>query len=328
MKTKLLPLAFASILTLPTVSKAELHHHQHHTGPTAPIGVMGSHMHPEGEWMLSYTLMQMKMDGNRDGTESVSTPLAGYMVSPQSMDMDMHMLGVMMGYSENITLMAMLPVLSLSMDHTVNMTAAPFTTEASGIGDLNISAIIKTNERWLTKLGINLPSGSIDEKDVTPMSAGNPVQLPYPMQTGSGSYEFYGGLTYSDGEHNTNWGTQLNVTLRLNDNDRDYRLGNRLEITSWYSYAVDEQQSVSIRIKLQDWGNIKGADAELNPMMVPTADANLRAGSRADVLLGYNYQISKNILMGIEAGAPVYEKLDGPQLETDLILQLGAQYAF
>jgi len=328
MKRKIPPLVAASILILSTTAKAEKHHHQHHVGPAAPIGVMASHIHPKGEWMLSYSYMEMIMDGNRSDTDSVSTPLPGYMVSPESMDMDMHMLGVMMGYSESITLMAMLPVTSISMDHTVNMSGMPFTTEASGIGDLKLAALIKMNETWLGKIGLNLPTGSIDEKDVTPASMGNPVQLPYPMQLGSGSVDLNAGLTYNDGENNNSWGTQANIIVRLNDNDRDYHLGNRLEISSWFSYGIDHKQSTSLRLKLEDWANISGVDADLNPMMVPTADANLRAGTRVDVLLGYNYQISQNYLIGVEAGAPIYQKLDGPQLETDLNVQLGVQYAF
>jgi len=59
---------------------------------------------------------------------------------------------------------------------------------------------------------------------------------------------------------------------------------------------------------------------------VPTADASLRAGTRADLLLGYNYQLTKKTLVGIEAGVPVYQNLDGPQLKADLTFQLGVQY--
>ena len=57
--------------------------------------VMGDHLMREGEIMLSYRFMRMDMDGNRSGTNRVSTPLPGYMVSPLEMTMDMHMLGAM-----------------------------------------------------------------------------------------------------------------------------------------------------------------------------------------------------------------------------------------
>ena len=37
-----------------------------------PVGVMGEHMHKEGEWMFSYRYMQMEMDGNLEGSNSLS----------------------------------------------------------------------------------------------------------------------------------------------------------------------------------------------------------------------------------------------------------------
>ena len=320
-------LLLVASLLLPATATATAEHN-HHTGPDAPVGIMGNHIHPEGEWMMSYSVKQMQMDGNRTDTDRVNTPLAGYMVSPLSMDMTMHMLGVMRGYSEDITLMAMLPITSVSMDHIINANSKPFTTEASGIGDLKLSALIKTAENWITSVGLNLPTGSIDEKDVTPMSSGVALQLPYPMQLGSGSVDLLAGITYTNNNQNNSWGAQAEATVRLNDNDRDYRLGNRYVMSSWYSVGFNEKNSTSVRIKLEDWGNIRGADADLNPMMVPTARTDLRAGTRADILLGYNYQISKYYLIGLEIGAPIYQKLDGPQLETDLSMQLGVQYAF
>jgi len=302
--------------------------HDHHKLPDAPIGIMGHHTHPKGEWMISYSFMKMQMDGNRNGTDGVSVPLPGYMVSPLSMDMDMHMFGVMYGVTETMTFMAMLPVTSISMDHAVNMNGNEFTTEASGVGDLKLTALFETGENWVTSAGLNIPTGSIDEKDVTPASSGVAVQLPYPMQLGSGSYEFALGTSYIKNYGHNSWGNKADIIVRFNDNDRDYKLGNSFALNSWYSFGVSEKSTLSVRLKLLDWDNISGADTDLNPMMVPTADTNLRAGTRADVLLGYNYQLTNDTLLGLEIGAPVYQDLDGPQLETDLTLQLGVQYEF
>jgi len=320
-------LAIALICTayLPAVVQAG---HDHHATPDAPIGIMGHHLHPEGEWMISYSFMQMQMEGNRDGTDSVGVPLPGYMVSPLSMDMDMHMLGVMYGYSDKVTLMAMLPVTQISMDHMVNMNGNLFTTEASGVGDLKLSVLFEAAKHWVSSVGVNIPTGSIDEKDILPSSGGVPVQLPYPMQLGSGSYELTLGTSYIKMLGKNSWGNKADVVVRLNDNDRDYKLGSSIELSSWYSHALNDKNTLSVRLKLLNWGNISGEDADINPMVVPTADANLRAGSRADVLLGYNFQLTNATLIGLEIGAPVYQNLDGPQLETDLTLQAGVQYEF
>jgi len=316
------------ILTVFVFSSSLYAEHNHDNAPDAPIGIMGHHLHPEGEWMLSYSYMKMQMQDNLNGTEKVSAPLPNYMISPLSMDMQMHMLGVMYGYSEKITVMAMLPVINNSMDLMMNMNGNIFTTESSGIGDLKLSVLFENVENWVNNIGLNLPTGSIDEKDTTPMSNGAAIQLPYPMQLGSGSYELILGTTFIKIWGENSWGNKADVIIRLNDNDRDYKLGNSFELNSWYSYAVSEKHTLMTRVKLLKWNNISGADAALNPMMVPTADASLRAATRADLLLGYNYQLTKKTLVGIEAGVPVYQKLDGPQLKTDLTLQLGVQYEF
>ena len=63
---------------------------------------------------------------------------------------------------------------------------------------------------------------------------------------------------------------------------------------------------------------------------LPTKDPNLRAGRRVDALVGVNYVPSgfTHLRLAAEVGMPAYQKLDGPQLETDLVFTLGAQYTF
>ena len=128
------------------------------------------------------------------------------------------------------------------------------------------------------------------------------------------------------------WGNKADVIVRLNDNDCDYKLGNSVALNSWYSYCVTDKSTLSARLKLLNWGNISGEDADLAGMvamnMSPMVFADLRAGARADVLVGYNYQLTEAALVGLEVGVPVYQNLDGPQMETDLTLQVGVQYEF
>jgi hypothetical protein len=104
-----------------------------------PIGVMGAHAHSTGDWMFSYRYMHMDMEGNRDGTDRLSTRdvLSEYLIAPLNMTMDMHMLGAMYGVNDNLTIMVMAPYLNIEMDHMTRM-GAKFTTKASGIGDLKL----------------------------------------------------------------------------------------------------------------------------------------------------------------------------------------------
>jgi hypothetical protein len=210
---------------------------------------------------------------------------------------------------------------------------ARFTTRSKGLGDIKLSGlyVLKSQDGQQVHLsaGVSLPTGDIDEKDDTPAMTNAP--LPYPMQLGSGSWELLPGITYLGNNDAYSWGAQAMGILRLNDNDNDYRLGNRLELTGWGSKKINSVLSASLRLKGMVWDDIDGKDPKLNPMMVPTADTRLQGGERIDILAGLNFYSRSGDAGGhrlaIEVGAPVYENLDGPQMSTNWMLTVGWQYA-
>ena len=323
-----------------SVQAADEHagHHaaQHvHIG-NEPIGVMGAHAHTQGDWMFSYRFMRMDMDGNRDDSDRVSTSkvLKDYMIAPKSMTMDMHMVGAMYGVNDDLTVMLMVPYLDLEMDHVTRM-GAKFTTRTNGIGDVKFSGLYKLHQWGGGELnlnaGISFPTGSIDEKDDTP--AGSNQHLPYPMQLGSGTWDLLPGLTYLGNNDTLNWGAQGVAVVRLGDNDNDYTLGDRFNLTGWIAKNWTSQWSSSFRVNGEWWGNIDDSDKKLSPLapnMVPTADPDKRAGRRFDLLLGASFAPASGWFEGqrfaAEFGAPVYQNLDGPQLETDWTVTFGWQW--
>lgn len=339
----LLPIVFCLLICSAAPLVAEEHHHEHSYDDHAhglhfshdPIGVMGSHIHSEGEGMLSYRYMFMSMDGNRSGTsfQSVDEVLGDFMVSPVDMDMHMHMVGGMYAVSDNFTIMGMLPLVELSMNHRTRMGGA-FKTRASGIGDIKLSPIFSLatsdNSHLLLSTGVNLPTGDIDERDDTPAMAN--ARLPYPMQIGSGTFDLLPGVTYTYQKDQFFWGSQVRGTLRLGENSKDYTLGDRYEASAWGGALLNDSVSVSTRLLWSQWGNVDGADEALNPMMVPTADTNLRAGRRLDIGAGLSVYLPKVIFhsqrLALEALVPVYQNVDGPQLETDMTLIFGWQGTF
>ena len=66
--------------------------------------------------------------------------------------------------------------------------------------------------------------------------------------------------------------------------------------------------------------------------IVPTADPDLRGGERIDLLFGLNLFQNEGKLKGnrvsVEVGFPIYQSLDGPQLEIDLLAKVGWNWAF
>ena len=234
----------------------------------------------------------------------------------------MHMFGLMYGLSDDVTVMAMLPYLEKDMDHITRM-GARFTTRSSGIGDIKLVGLynLKQNNgnRLQFKLGVSAPSGDIDAEDDTPAMAD--AQLPYPMQLGSGSWEFLPGIIYSSATQAFDWGTELDAVIRLNDNDNEYRLGNRLALSGWASKPFNHTVSGILRLKAQLWDDIDGNDSALNPAMVPTADPDNQGGKRVDISAGLLVSPPTGALsehtFGIEIGTPLYEDLNGPQMSLD-----------
>ncbi|RBP51343.1 transporter [Arenicella xantha] len=304
----------------------------------APIGVMGDHRHSQGEIMFSYRAMRMDMEGNRVGDERVSTSdIVGsmmapgqFMVAPTRMPMTMHMVGMMYGVSDRVTLSAMGSFVESDMDHVMR-NGNTFRTESSGVGDVKLGALIGILDRGAHKLhlnvGVSLPTGSTTERDDTPAQLD--ALLPYPMQLGSGTYDLLPGITYvARIGQRTSMGAQVTATIRLDENDEGYTLGDRLGLTSWVARDLSDQLSVSARLNLLDWDNISGSNDQLNPMMVQTANTDLQAGTRLDLSLGLNYAFSNGHRLAFEYARPIDQDLDGPQLETDATYTIGWQKAF
>lgn len=294
------------------------------------------HTHPRGQWMLGYSNMHMEMDGNRDGTSNQSEAdifNAGFMIAPTEMSMHMHMFEAMYGVTDNLTVMVMLPYKEITMDH-INAAGATFTTESSGVGDLSITGLYtlfqRADHRFHLTAGLHVPTGSVDEKDVTPL--GPNQKLPYPMQLGSGTYDLELGATYLRTQERWSWGGHVSHILRLGENSEDYSLGGQTMLDAWAARHWKEWITGSVRLHGEVWGDIDGADPELNPAMVPTADPDRRSGERLDFGLGISLNMPEGKARGgrllFDVAYPIYQSLDGPQLQTDYRWNFGLQWAF
>lgn len=301
----------------------------------APIGVMGDHTHPKGEFMLSYRYMHMDMEGNRAGSNSISIEdtLAQFPVSPTVMTMDMHMFGAMYAPTNWLTAMVMVPYIEKDMDHVTRM-GGTFTTRTKGVGDVKLSgliSLINTPDHNLhLNAGISFPTGSIGERGAIPI---NPdAQLPYPMQIGSGTYDLMPGITYSGRAETLSWGAQLSGVIRLDTNSRGYSLGDRFQATAWGAVKLAEWISISLRVAYEHWGNVDGADPELMQGLVQTARPDFQGGDRIDLGFGINLLGQDGLLkghrIGLEFILPVYQNLNGIQMERDWSITVGWQKAF
>ncbi|WDE00105.1 transporter [Thalassomonas actiniarum] len=335
----------------------------------APIGVMADHMHKTGEWMLSYRYMHMDMNGLLRGSKSLSAgdynANTDFMVRPKEMTMKMHMLGLMYAPSDNITLMAMAPWLDNEMDlamsgmsmgsdnmHSDNMhsgamtsgsmTESNFSTDASGLGDITLGALIKLpwpgsllnsrHQRLHANVTFTLPTADSSERDTTPMSEN--ALLPYGMQTGFDTWQLETGITYGGNQArgNFSWGAQLLWKTALENNNQGYKPGNQLTLNSWLAYRLSHQLSFSLRLNHIDKDAIEGSDKRINPMMAATAVPANYEQEKTSLFLGANYLFTEGNLKGhrlaAEIGRDIDEDYAGIGMDSGTVFILGWQKAF
>lgn len=338
---------------------------QHSAIGHAPISIMGDHLHKAGEWMVSYRFMQMNMSGLQQDRDKISLAQTisdnGYMMAPTDMTMQMHMLGFMFAPSDDITLMVMTNYLSNDMDAAMkmmsgmgmnnmatdtsmnmmnamddmaNMQFNTFSTQSSGLGDSRVSALINAfnGERYKSHftLGLNLPTGDVEQTRTNQM--GNTVTLGYPMQLGTDTTHLFAGYTFTYLYHHIQLGSQINYEKALENNSAGYKPGNKMSWHNWAAYSIKPSVSVSARLSVKHQANIKGQHNQLNPMMMPSADAQMRGVSQIDIGLGINYVFNGAFLNGhrvaFEFSQPIKQHFDGIQMPTDSSFMLGWQKAF
>ena len=325
----------------------------------APIGVMRDHRHSKGEWMLSYRFMRMEMEGNLSGNNKISPEtivttqpnrffgLAAQpptlRVVPTEMRTNMHMFGGMYAPREDLTLMLMANYLDRSMDHITFQGGAgttrlgTFKTQAQGWGDTKLSGLVRLYQDGTHSLqlnaGVSLPTGSIKKQDtiLTPMGATPRIRLPYAMQLGSGTYEALPGVTYTGKSNKIGWGAQYDGVVHLGTNSQGYTVGDKHLLSLWGSYDIHPTISGSLRITGEHESKIDGIDSQIMAP-VQTADPDNYGGDRVSASLGLNTVVPTGVLKGhrfsAELTLPLYQKVNGIQLERDKSLMFGWSKAF
>jgi len=313
-----------------------------------PAGINGNNM-PAGAWMFNYQYGGMFMKGNRIGTRNVSpefivtnvpNPNGGpptLRVVPTKMDMNMHMFMVMYAPTNWLTFMALSSFVKKTMQHITfqgpagTVRLGRFKTQSKGLGDTKLSGIFKLYDDNVHRVqingGISIPTGSITESDrvLTPMGTTPTLRLPYPMQLGSGTVDFLPGITVRGRQGKISYGARYTGVVRLGTNRQGYTLGDIHKGTAWAAYNWLSWLNTSLRVEGTATALMRGSDA-LIAAPVQTAVTSFYGGEKISVLFGLAARAPDGPFKGLqlagEVGFPVYQKLNGPQLETDLVARV------
>lgn len=317
-----------------------------------PAGVMISHVHPKNEWMMSYRYMRMNHTDVLSGQDKVDemTIFNNYLVNTTQMNMDMHMLMGMYGFSNRLTGMIMLNYLNNSMememlsvdghDHGSTTSGASsnhsMEMKSSGIGDVDLNllyGIIKNNSTQLIlNGGVSLPVGSIQilGKEDDMLYANQ--RLPYMMQLGSGNFDFSPGLTWVFQQNKFAISSQFSSVIRPFYNKVGYKLGNEYSVNLWGAYNWWNSFSSSIRIEGNFINNISGSDPQVYKYNEIGANPMNYGGKKAMLYLGLSYQFEKglmeNLRMNAEYGIPLYQNVNGLQNRFNQSLVIALGYSF
>ncbi|MGO9172722.1 MAG: alpha-amylase [Rhodomicrobium sp.] len=313
---------------------------------TIPAGVTGAAMVGQGEGMAMYMPMYMNVQGNYIGVNKVSTatilntlnesgggPKYLRMV-PEDMDGQMHMFGAMYGVTNAINIMVMGNYTEKDMSMStyykspmqgISPLVGTRTYTTDGLGDVSVTGLFRIYEDGVNhihvNLGLSLPTGSTTEQMnmLTPMSLTPSYMLmraTYGMQLGTGTYDLLPGLTYTAIKDLWSWGAAYRGRIAL-DSDQGYHWGDVHQVTGWLGYTFIPGVTATARIAGTVQGKIDGKDPEIFGGMQGANPANY-GGETIDLfggieIAGHEFGLG-NTRLAIEAGAPLYQNLNGPQI--------------
>ena len=301
------------------------------------VGLMNDHLHTRGEFMIGVRYQHFDWNGaNRHGIHSASDEDlidAGYMMRARSMAMDMAMLDLMYGITDNLTVtlspqyvwnrMKMVDLDPMAMDGVDEETT-------HGFGDTLASASLRLtqaeNVGAHVTLGVWAPTGRSGIK-----TDGSFVE--YCMQTGSGTWDIEPSVTVKGGAGPFGWGAQAGYRWRAEHrNSSGYRLGNRALATGWLSYMCAPTVGATARAEFTHQGRIRGEyDGPHDDMMPNDFPANY-GGDLLIGAIGLNWKPSAGMArgpqLGIEFGIPLYQRVNGIQLPQKWQLSAGMRHFF
>lgn len=310
------------------------------------------------EFRFKFSPMFMRMEGLRDGTSDVDgdsllgMPAMGKFMAVQT-GMDMYMANLAAGYSFTDKFFAGL--MFMWQDKRMPMKFSPmmrmmagkdgFTMDSEGMADTMLMTkyrlyaddpLIPTSQVSLF-FGLSLPTGSIDEKNSNhPLDARRDELLPYGMQLGSGTFDPVLGLLYQGSNSPWWWGANLMYKGRWYENEQDWRPGDEVGLDLYGMYQFRYDTLAFLQLNGTYRGSIRGLLDEsktgesgravkgdpTSNFTTPLYDPDNYGGKKVSVTGGLQWQPFPLHIIDVSVGVPVYQDLNGPQLEEDYRVML------
>lgn len=298
-----------------------------------PTGVRDAQFNGDDrKWDLYYRYRRDWQEGSREGGKRVSTSevlAEGWRATATQRDGQTHLFGVGFAPVPRLRLFAEVPYHQLTTEY--ESATARSTVTSEGVGDVQFGVMADFMRRGDEHLGIGLrvaaPSGSISQRGTI---VGQRSVLPYPMQLGSGTWAMIPSLIYHARTERFVWGTQFMGTYQLAETSEDYRLGDRVELSFWVGTHWGDRLDLTLRLLWTHWSNVVDADPRMPRSDIPSADPQRQKGQVVDLGPGVSLKVPG--LDGHRVSAeflfPIYQWLDGPQVELDNRILVAWRWGF
>jgi hypothetical protein len=306
------------------------------------MGVFGADMPAAGKLVVSLTPNFGNLSGIKMGTRTVSNefivstvpfflnPRQNVRIVPQNIAFRTQVLGLSYGVTKDLALVLTAGTVQKSLEALVFRGAAGITPlvrnypGTEGLADFTLSGIYRVYQdevhRVQVSLGFSFPTGSNTATFndwIAPNGAFGNIRGFYGMQLGTGTFDIMPGVVYAGFTGPWSWGASYRGRFPLAPNPQNYLWGDLHEFNGWGGYTLLPGLTTTFRVNTALQGQIRGFDQEIRGAAVP-ANPSFYGGQRVELFgggtisgkfIGYD-----NWTLAVEAGLPVYQNLNGPQI--------------
>lgn len=321
----------------------------------APVGVFGADMPAGGKFVFSFLPSFARSQGSMIGSRwvepsyivthvgSAYTPVGQHLLRmvPKALSVNTQGFAVAYGLNSDVTLFASTAI----VEKSVNMQAfrglsgsAPLgfrVGSTQGLGDTTLATIVRLHHDRVTRLNVNLglslPTGSTTDSfalllpnNTAPVRRGF-----YAMQPGSGTVDLMPGVAYSGVKQAWSWGLSYRARLPLNRGAQGWRYGDLHEFNGWGGYTWLPGLETTLRVNGSIQGRIQGDDSQIRGYAqgsTPLFYGGRQVSVFGGLIVSGRFVHQDAASLGVEAGVPVYQSLNGPQLARDWQVNVALRY--
>ncbi len=307
----------------------------------APLGVFGADMPPAGKLVLSIIPQFVGRSTTLVGRRSVSSqevvavtpwyfdPRQKLRGVPQSAYQATQTVSLHYGVTKDISVFVATGMTEKNLNFlTFRGTSGiiplgPSETGTDSLSDTTAAAIWRVYEdpihRIQVNIGMSFPTGSNHTTFtlLQPNGTYATTRAFYAMQIGTGTFDAMPGLVYAGHLDKWSWGLSYRGRFPLAANPEGYRWGDLHELTGWAGYSWMPGLTTTFRATGSLEGHIRGFDYNIAGK-AQAQNPNFYGGERIELFGGATISGKfvgwENVTLAVEAGLPVYQNLNGPQL--------------